>query len=48
VAILMIEYQVPDFGAWKEIFDNDPMGRGPHASPATGSTRSPTTPTTSC
>jgi hypothetical protein len=30
VAILMIEYQVPDFGAWKEIFDNNPMGRGPH------------------
>jgi hypothetical protein len=30
MAILMIEYQVPDFAGWKRIFDDDPMGRRPH------------------
>ncbi len=30
MAILMIEYQVPAFGPWKEVFDRDPMDRGAH------------------
>jgi heme-degrading monooxygenase HmoA len=30
MAVLMIEYQVPDFASWKQIFDRDPMGRKPH------------------
>jgi hypothetical protein len=30
VAILMIEYQVPAFAPWKEVFDRDPMDRGAH------------------
>ena len=25
--ILRIEHRVPDFGAWKNAFDGDPMGR---------------------
>ena len=29
MAILMIEYQVPDYAGWKQIFDKDPMGRKP-------------------
>jgi heme-degrading monooxygenase HmoA len=29
MAILMIEYQVPDFVGWKQIFDKDPIGRAP-------------------
>ena len=30
MAILLIEYRVPDFGAWKRIFDRDPLGRAHH------------------
>jgi heme-degrading monooxygenase HmoA len=30
MALLTIEYQVPDFAGWKQIFDKDPMGRSSH------------------
>jgi hypothetical protein len=30
MALLLIEYRVPDFRAWKEIFDRDPLGRQRH------------------
>jgi hypothetical protein len=30
LAILTIEYEVPDFAGWKQIFDKDPMGRASH------------------
>ena len=33
---LLIEYQVPDFDEWKEVFDRDPLGRRRHG--ATGHT----------
>jgi hypothetical protein len=30
MAILLIEYQVADFAAWKTVFDQDPVGRKLH------------------
>jgi hypothetical protein len=30
VTILLIEYRVEDFDGWKEVFDQDPMGRAEH------------------
>jgi uncharacterized protein YciI len=30
MAVLQIEYDVPDFGNWKAVFDRDPMGRASH------------------
>jgi hypothetical protein len=30
MTILLIEYRTPDFAAWKEMFDRDPMDRGAH------------------
>jgi len=30
MAILQIEYHVPDFDEWKAMFDQDPMGRATH------------------
>jgi hypothetical protein len=27
MAILVIEYNVDDYGAWKQVFDRDPLGR---------------------
>jgi hypothetical protein len=30
MALLLIEYRVPDFDGWKEVFDRDPMDRGGH------------------
>jgi quinol monooxygenase YgiN len=30
MAILQIQYRVADYASWKQIFDQDPMGRKPH------------------
>jgi hypothetical protein len=30
MAILLIDYRVADYGAWKAVFDRDPMGRASH------------------
>jgi len=30
MTMLLIEYRVADFGGWKAVFDQDPMGRKPH------------------